>query len=187
MDTLKRELQRRDGLNTYTGLNGVFVAVGGFNTGYPAVIITSTNGADWVYRDSGVINPLDCVTFADGMFVAIGDNAVTTSNNGVEWKGRRTLVAGTGVAFGNNTFVAVSRSSIFQSDPIVRLSLGQDFSLSISGMADRTYRIEATSDLDGAASWQPLTTFLLANSPFVWRENGTYLLDKRFYRAVWVP
>ena len=65
--------------------NGVFVAVGGFSTGYPAVIITSTNGADWVYRDSGVIDPLDCVTFADGMFVAIGNNAVTTSKNGVEW------------------------------------------------------------------------------------------------------
>jgi hypothetical protein len=151
------------------------------------VIITSSNGADWVYRDSGVIDALDSVTFGDGMFVAIGQDAVTTSKNGVEWTGRRTSVVGTGVAFGNNTFVTVSGSTIFQSDPIVRLGLGRDFSLSISGMADRTYRIEATSDLDGTASWQPLTTFLLANSPFVWRENGTNLLDKRFYRAVWVP
>jgi hypothetical protein len=167
--------------------NGVFVAVGGFGTAYPAVIITSTNGADWVYRDSGVRDPLDCVTFADGMFVAIGANALTTSKNGVEWTGRRAFVAGTGVAYGNNTFVAVSGRSIFQSDPIVRLSLGQDFSLSISGMADRTYRIEATSDLDGAAGWQTLTTLLLENSPFVWRENGTNLPDKRFYRVVSVP
>jgi hypothetical protein len=50
-----------------------------------------------------------------------------------------------------------------------------------------THRIEATSDLDGASSWQPLTTVLLANSPFVWRENGPNLPDKRLYRAVWGP
>jgi len=68
---------------------GQFVAVG-----YYGSIITSSNGVDWVRRQSGTANYLLSVAYGDGEFVAVGLDvtndgaAMVTSPDGVNWSPR---------------------------------------------------------------------------------------------------
>jgi hypothetical protein len=93
----------------------------------------------------------------------------------------------TSIAWGNRTFVATIRSWIMQSDPMINIELGRDTQLIISGAKGDYYRIDATSDINAAAAWQPLETISLTNSRCLWRDKSVNLPDRRFYRAVLVP
>ena len=82
--------------------NGRFIAVGTFS------IMTSTDGTNWAL----VLNynkELESVTYANGLFVATGDDgSILTSTNGTAWQPR---VSGTtrrllGVTYGAGRFVA---------------------------------------------------------------------------------
>ncbi|MEQ1759432.1 MAG: CARDB domain-containing protein [Vicinamibacterales bacterium] len=106
---------RRLGLNGYSprAVNyggGLWVVAAGANGGG---IMTSPNARDWTARlsDPG-ISSLHAVTYGQGVHVAVGTK-IATSLDGVSW-----TVLGTsygndellGVAFGNNTFVAVTEN-----------------------------------------------------------------------------
>lgn len=98
--------------------NGLFVAVGDAPGSSSAVLITSSDGHAWSNRNAGAQNPLRAVAFGAGTFVTAGDAFfLANSTDGINWH----TVPGTanplygdvalgGLAFGNNTFVAVGLS-----------------------------------------------------------------------------
>ncbi len=101
--------------------NGRFVAVGrsNFATGNTKrSIMTSTDGINWTEHDHNG-NGLNDVTFAKGIFVAVGDNGnVQVSSDGMNWN---TFLAGTasyhGVSFGKGLFTAVGAAGTIATSP----------------------------------------------------------------------
>ena len=80
----------------------------------------------WTSRNSGFNSILYGITYAEGIFVAVGyDATILTSTNGESWTKRYEDVRNhpflphllIGVTFGNDSFVAVG-DLILQSDPI---------------------------------------------------------------------
>ena len=68
----------------------------------------------------------------------------------------------------------------------IRLSGGQNASLSITGSIGATYRLDFASGLTGA--WIPLTNIFMSSSPSFYLDGtGTANSAPRFYRAVSVP
>jgi hypothetical protein len=85
---VRRQSGIRDGLGAVTFGNGQFVAVGGRETNntWIAILLSSTNGVDWVQRDTGVDwvprNTVGAgtwfaipwgITYGDGQFVVVGE------------------------------------------------------------------------------------------------------------------
>jgi len=110
--------------------NGIFVVVGGT---YPtnhlysdgeSIVLTSTNGQDWLTRTSSLPSHAYSVCFAKGTFVAltgnsrdyIGVSSIATSIDGQQWQ--RSVLGGqysfylTDTAFGVDHFVTVARGPI---------------------------------------------------------------------------
>ena len=87
-----------------------FVAVGDNGT-----ITTSSDGSAWSgLKNSAISGTLRAVGVSSaGEIVVVGDNGIETSQDGNTWTARSTPTpaALAGVAFGNNTFVAVGASS----------------------------------------------------------------------------
>jgi photosystem II stability/assembly factor-like uncharacterized protein len=80
-------------------------------------VLTSTNGVDWVKHVPN--RALDSVTFAHGLFVAIGlGGAIFSSPDGVSWSQRTspTTLALNGVTYCDDTyFIAGAGGMILQS------------------------------------------------------------------------
>ena len=101
--------------------NGRFVAVGrgNFATGNTKrSIMTSTDGINWTEHDHNG-NGLNDVTFAKGIFVAVGDNGnVQVSSDGMNWN---SFQAGNesyqGVSFGKGLFTAVGGAGAIATSP----------------------------------------------------------------------
>jgi hypothetical protein len=76
-------------------------------------------GATWTSRTSQR-NPLNGVTYGNGLFVAVGRNGIIlTSPDGVSWT-RQTPPTSNwlyGVTYGNGTFVAVGQSGAILTSP----------------------------------------------------------------------
>jgi hypothetical protein len=78
--------------------------------GFRGGIWTSTDGTNWIPRQSGIVFSLYAVAHGNGAFVAVGnEGALLSSNDGIAWTIRD---SGTderlrGIAFGNGMFVAV--------------------------------------------------------------------------------
>ena len=90
------------GTGSFDGTN--FVALGG------ADVYTSTNGADWIKRNSNAGQSLSAVCHGPTGWVAVGGGGtITTSPNTLAWTLRSsgTGNALNGVAFGNGVYVAV--------------------------------------------------------------------------------
>jgi hypothetical protein len=75
-------------------------------------ILTSVNGLQWTQQSTGLGN-MNGVTYANGLFVAIGNGTAMISTDGIHWTN---LVSGVttlslnGAAYGHGTFVAVGDS-----------------------------------------------------------------------------
>ncbi|MBU6400948.1 MAG: choice-of-anchor D domain-containing protein, partial [Verrucomicrobia bacterium] len=97
--------------------NGVFVAVGDHGT-----VLRSEDGRQWTLEESGTIVPLNAVTYANGLFVAVGGQSgsgmdtglVLVSTNGVAWRTADPGASGVlqAIAYGQNTFVAVGEGGV---------------------------------------------------------------------------
>lgn len=86
--------------------------------GRDGLILTSSEGTEWIQQDSGVSVHLNDVVWADTQFVAVGSSGtVLTSPNGVDWSAQDTgITTGlTGVAWSGTTFVAVGSDGIYSS------------------------------------------------------------------------
>jgi len=104
------------GQSTLTSIawgDGLFVAVGADYTQFPyTVTLTSPDGFNWTSRSNATSRGLEAITFGAGIFVAVTgwcpefcDAGMVTSTDGITWvpQGPR----GSGITYGNGTFVAV--------------------------------------------------------------------------------
>ncbi|HEY3853850.1 MAG TPA: hypothetical protein VGO67_05600 [Verrucomicrobiae bacterium] len=105
-------------INGVTWGNGTFVAVGG---GYnysgtiltPGYIASSTDGYNWLTRNSGSGDMLNNAAFGGGKFVCVGaSGTILTSPTGAAWSGRYSgsTVNLNGVAYGNGQYIVVGDS-----------------------------------------------------------------------------
>jgi hypothetical protein len=90
-----------------------FVAVGKAGS-----IFSSMNGTTWINRGSGYRSGFTSITFGDHTFVAVGDDAIMTSPDGLNWISRVAPRYNLqGVAYGSKNFVAVgNEGAILTSD-----------------------------------------------------------------------
>ena len=110
-----------DSFRNVNYVNGMFIAVGQAGT-----IVTSTDGLNWMDRESGTSDNLDAVAYGKSIYVIVGSNlegtsgTILTSTDGITWTPRSSGTAARlcDVTFGNETFVAVG-------DPRGFYSLGQ--------------------------------------------------------------
>ena len=122
---VKKEAEDEDeeeATRTYYDLNGItfgdntFVAVG--KTG--AIRTSSDNGSSWDNGTSGTTYYFNEVAYGDSTFTAVGQSGriYTSSDNGTTWS-RATWDGSsarlTGLAYGNNVFIAVSSSNVIKS------------------------------------------------------------------------
>lgn len=180
-------------------LNGVGVSAGEFlvvGGNFPAAAaLRSETGDVWTEEDLPISGYLNAACYADGTFVAVGEDGVIASSSAAGfWKIRRSEPSQklTAVAYGRGTFVAVG-DRILQSGytPSTlsgeRLSDGA-FKLSVSGGIDaNNYYFQAASDL-GTADWLDLFTFwpTYSNSEFhiEFIDHSAANLSRRFYRTI---
>ncbi|MBC8156303.1 MAG: hypothetical protein H7Z72_25745 [Bacteroidetes bacterium] len=105
-----------DNTSRLTGVaygNGRTVVVGNLYQGVTrGTVLTSTNGFAFTRTDHGNFGIIGGIVFAQGLFVAVGDN-ITTSPDGLTWT-LRSSNAATGqlgkITYGNGRFVAVGGS-----------------------------------------------------------------------------
>jgi hypothetical protein len=110
---------------------GRFVAVGSIYDPYASAwSATSSNGIDWTTQPTGFASHLNGITYADGLFVAVGrdyqfipdtqETRILTSEDGLNWTQRDvwTVASLYGVTYGNGQFVAVGGSDWF-GDPLI--------------------------------------------------------------------
>lgn len=98
--------------------NGLFVATGQTSS-YPTasnVVVVSTNGVDWIDRRIGNGKPIFTdVAWGNGRFVAVGDRALATSEDGVKWTDRTASATNwwdtDSVTWGAGRFVVVGYTS----------------------------------------------------------------------------
>src|SRR5207302_1893499 len=142
-------------LNAAAFGNGLFVVVGDGNTNLDTVILTSPDGITWTPRSGGTNLPLWGVTYANGLFVAVGGNVdggvILTSRDGITWT-PQSSPALTSVAFGNGTFVSVGGAE--GGDPAYQTGGGTNVLSSTNALdwVQRTSRVGTGSDLTGVAS-----------------------------------
>jgi hypothetical protein len=165
--------------------NGIIVAVGDTYNVY------SVDGSRWNLLDNE--SAFLSLAFGDGFFVAVGPfGNIISSKDGISWKwyntGRIDFL--TDVAYGNNTFVAVSGGGrIYQSDPILALDLSKGLAaqLSLRGPVGRSCLIESADALFGTNRWSAIATVSLTNNPTIWVDSDSAAKPQRFYRAVLKP
>lgn len=94
--------------------NGLLVAVGAGGS-----ILTSHDGTQWTQRYHDNVETLYSVAFGNGYWVAVGDQYILTSPDGLNWK-RAPLEEPKGefssVAYGNGRFLAIGGDYLYQSE-----------------------------------------------------------------------
>ena len=94
--------------------NGQFVAVG-FSVSGEGCIFTSPDGINWIQPLMGGTGVFEDVTYAAGLFVAVGDfypssggSAIWTSPDGIAWRARQSGTTNSllSINYGNGQFVA---------------------------------------------------------------------------------
>jgi len=87
--------------------NGIFVAIS-FDVNHK--IMTSSDGINWIIRETKTIGEIYGITYGNGLFVAVGSGVIMTSSDGINW-GNQILPEGdyylSNVTYGNGLFVAV--------------------------------------------------------------------------------
>lgn len=142
--------------------NGLFVAVGG------ASIMVSIDGKNWTLAQS-LNNELESVTYAAGLYVAVGDDgAIWVSANGISWAQRTPVVTRRllGVTHGGGRFVAVgARGAMVTSQD------GVTWTSVASGTPDRLETIGFSDGLFTAAG---------ENGTIITSSNGTNWTKQNF-------
>jgi hypothetical protein len=172
--------------------NDVFVAVGQQQQSGTGCIAISTNGQIWTTASVPTTNALRSINFVQGVFVATGaSGTLLSSTNGLDWSVRATSHTNSlsHPFFAGGRICAISHSADWlESDPLVQLEIGYGAQpeLIVSGLEGRSYRIEARNDI-ASPHWDDLGSFVLYNSPTLWRDGSERRPNTRFYRAVLLP
>lgn len=102
-------LPQGNGLNNVVFANGRFIAVGELGT-----ILVSSDGINWVRRESGVLDELRDCAYGNGRYVVVGDyGTVLTSTDALTWVPQygSTFYSLKGITYGNGQFVAVGEQT----------------------------------------------------------------------------
>lgn len=109
---------------------GKFVAVGSFGT-----IRVSADGRNWAKPSLSITSTFSSVTYGKGIFVAVTNSTVITSDNGVTWS--RWPIPSTqewsSVCFGGGKFVAVSGGIVTSSQKVMVSSDGKSWTAHDTG------------------------------------------------------
>lgn len=99
-------------LNSAAGSEDIIVVVGD-----EGVILTSTDGTNWVSQTSPTTSNLNKVIYTD-KFIAVGDNStIITSNDAITWERYSTIGSYKlrGITYNNGTYLAVGNECIYKS------------------------------------------------------------------------
>jgi len=170
-------------LEQVTGGNGLFVA-----TGDTSDIFTSTDGANWTTRPSGLGSPLELAAFANGTFFISNmyQTEFAISADGIQWK-RHEFPGGAieRLAFGKGKFVGIGYVGNFAVSPEVSLPLlslekrGETISVQSSGEVGKAYQIQKSPDL---SHWSLLKGF--TNQTTIVEIEDQPAEPTAFYRAI---
>jgi hypothetical protein len=167
--------------------NNTFVAIGSSS------VFTSLDGIKWTLQETSVTPGSSDLIYAYGTFVALDNlwgvglsGTIYTSPDGITWKQRLTVRANLKfLTFAEGRFVTLANGAILQSALVgPRLHIfsasPNSIRLKILGEPDRSYSVEASTDL---MSWTRLDmpTNLFGNVEFV--DTTATNLSHRFYRA----
>src|SRR5439155_26535857 len=155
--------------------------------------VTSTNGAQWTLQTDALIGQVEDMTFANNIFLAVGDNGLIASSlDGVSWIPHRILIHRPnlrGVTYADGRFVAVGNNeTILQSGffgpPILRVRsfTADGFEFSIDAELGRNYRLQGSLNL---RDWSDLDLFSnTEDETGLFLDSGADQLPQRFYRVV---
>jgi hypothetical protein len=132
--------------------NGAFVVVG-----YGGFVATSTDGTNWVKRQSGTTDNLFALAFGGGRFVATGGNKVI----------------GSGITPPTTTVPRI------RAEESLRLEDGTML-LTVEAPYGREVTVEASPDL---LTWTPIATDPCDRGEFEVYDHDAQNLFHRFYRA----
>jgi hypothetical protein len=175
-------------LKSVTYGNGLYVAVG---EGGATAIATSTNALDWTTIDSRIpSNELDEVLFANGQFVATGDDGlIITSADGLAWVQRHSPTATNlrGVGFGEGAFIIVGNNQIILQSGLSgppTISIVQrssvNLELALRGQIGQSYQLQSSTDL---RNWISIYNFA-ASTPTVDFVESNVTNSKAYYRLI---
>jgi hypothetical protein len=170
-----------NGLYTAGGGHGVFLSIDTRNQ-----VFTSADASNWTQRGSVTVTRPSELAYGNGYWVCDGNGGPEYSENGAQWTAAATNLFAGSVVFGQGTFVLTAGLSIWQSDPVVRLSAIGLGTLALEGPVGRTYNIESQDVLNAAANWELRTNVTLTTSPTMWSDPAPPPTH-RFYRAVLSP
>lgn len=131
--------------------NGAFVAAAD-----NGVMITSTNGIDWVPQQTPASKELFGVAYGNGSYVFVGDNGTILQ------------------ASSNNASNPVLTGTYLPLEGI---------QLSVQGEVGQTYRIQ-TSNALAPVSWHDLYVFTNTGQATSFVDSAATNVSQRFYRAV---
>jgi hypothetical protein len=149
--------------------NGRWVAVGAASGGYSEPLWTSANGINWT-PVSGIVADFECVIFANGQFLAVGDDgAIFTSPDGLAWTPRNSPFSSRliGAAYGNGRYVVVgTRGRILSS------ATGVAWTRETSGTPDRLESVTFGNGLFVAVGENGTTLSSVNGSTWFKRSRG---------------
>lgn len=109
--------------------NGLFVAAGQDTKSQTGLLVTSTDGAEWS-RHAFEGAPRMVVAHGNGRFVAVGEDLVAISTNGVEWSVRTNVVQAPlylrWIDFANGEFFAAVQTGFPAAHPCSKLATSRD-------------------------------------------------------------
>ena len=100
-----------------TFANGLYVTTGDRPGGSNAVVLTSTNGLNWTFRNSNTNVALWDVAYGNSQFVAVGTTGGAKSTDGITWT-PNPGAKGESMTFGAGKFVAVGAGASVSTDGI---------------------------------------------------------------------
>jgi hypothetical protein len=159
----------------------------------PGTNLMSSNGLTWSAVTNNTAATFNHIIYGGGNYVAVSMTNVFSSQDGTNWIQRNLTVSPfdhlVDLTVGNrNILVAgVNGPTAYLSDPFVSLGIGSSFppQLTLSGLTNRAYRIEAATNFP-PANWEALTNITLTNGPTAWTDLQS-TNSQRFYRAVLLP
>jgi hypothetical protein len=172
-----------------SGINTGFYTIGFGNGKFVAItirneVVTSPDARTWTRHGNLALLRPGRIVWGNGYFVTAGGSARAYSRDGISWT---VLPSGTteyNVEFINGTFIATGYKTIYQSDPVIALMLGNPGELQIGGEAGQSYRIESSDDLGTA--WKPYGTVQVpaGESSATFRTVPEPTPSRRFFRAL---
>jgi hypothetical protein len=163
--------------------NGTFVAIAIRNE-----LLTSPDALTWISRGRLDVTRPSNIAVGNGYLVTVGANARAYSGNGQSWTIAPSGVTEGAVTFANGKFLACGYEHVHQSEEIISLEMKGTRSLSIAGVANRSYQIDTANQLLRTnTAWTARHAFVMGESPYQWQDSQTPAEAFRFYRVRPVP